>query len=63
MCLLLFLSLLLILFLNLQLKKITLDGVRGLHIKLSAIVHDVLYYMRQNMFLCVGGSLGKGLNS
>ena len=25
--------------------KITLDGVRGLHVTLSATVHDVLYYM------------------
>ena len=25
--------------------KITLDGVRGLRVMLSATVHDVLYYM------------------
>ena len=25
--------------------KITLDGVRGLRVTLSATVHDVLYYM------------------
>lgn len=26
-------------------EKITLDGVRGLRVMLSATVHDVLYYM------------------
>lgn len=26
-------------------EKITLDGVRGLRVTLSATVHDVLYYM------------------
>ena len=26
-------------------EKITLDGVRGSHVTLSATVHDVLYYM------------------